>query len=102
MAPEQAAGLVDQIDFLTDVYGLGAVLFQILTDRPPVTGMNSNDVIHKTLEEPLTPPRQLNPSIPRPLEAICLKALTRERSERYPSALELAAEVKRWLGDESV
>jgi serine/threonine protein kinase len=102
MAPEQAAGRVDQFDPRTDIYGLGAVLYHLLTDRAPVTGSSIQEIVQKTLSGPLIPPRQIEPCVPKPLEAICLKALARAREDRYNTALELADEVKRWLADEAV
>ncbi len=100
MAPEQAEGRPDQIDVRTDVYGLGAVLYEILTDRAPFSGDSAQEVVRKVCQEKPPPPRHVAPWVPKSLEAVCLKALSRARDERYGSALELGGEIKSWLADE--
>lgn len=102
MAPEQAAGQLDQVGPASDIYGLGAILFEILTGRPPFVGKDVADVLRKVREEEPPRPRQLVPETPPPLEAICLRALRREPAQRYASASDLAKEVQRWLADEPV
>ncbi len=102
MAPEQASGLIDQIDQLTDVYGLGAVLYEILTGDPPFTGKKTMEILHRVRQEPPRPPRALNPTLDPALQAICLKALSKPREERYASATELAQDVERYLAVEPV
>jgi serine/threonine-protein kinase len=102
MAPEQAAGRTDLLDRRTDVYGLGAILYEILTGQPPFTGGDLTRLLVRVLEEEPTPPRRLNPAAPRPLEAVCLKALAKRPERRYPSAEELGRDVQRWLADEPV
>jgi serine/threonine protein kinase len=102
MAPEQARGRHDQVDERTDVYGLGAILYEILTGRPPFVAAKASEVIRQVYQEAPTPPRQLVDTIAPGLEAVCLKALRKERGERYSSALELAQEVQRHLADEPV
>jgi serine/threonine-protein kinase len=108
MAPEQARGEVDRIDRRTDVFGLGAVLYEILTGRPPYTSAEPDkdqrklDLLCQAHKGAVVPPRRVAPWVPRPLEAVCLKALAKEPEDRYATALELGEEVKRWLAGELV
>ena len=102
MAPEQAIGSHNLVDQRTDVYGLGAILYEILTGRPPFVALDASEIICKICHEPPTPPRRIRPQIDPALEAICLKALSKSRSDRYPAAADLAQEVQRWLADEPV
>jgi len=102
MAPEQAMGRHDLADQRTDVYGLGAILYEILTGRPPFVALSAPEIIIKICHEPPMPPRRILPSIEPALEAICLKALSKSRKDRYPTAADLSKEVQRWLADEPV
>jgi eukaryotic-like serine/threonine-protein kinase len=102
MAPEQAAGRADRIDHRTDVYGLGAVLYELLTGRPPFAGAGVADVLRQVREAEPARPRQVWAGVPRALEAVCLRALAKDPGRRYASAGELAREVQRWLADEPV
>jgi tRNA A-37 threonylcarbamoyl transferase component Bud32 len=102
MAPEQARGRQDRINERTDVYGLGAVLYEILTGEAPFAGPDTQQVLQKVLEEEPARPREVVPAVPRALEAVCLKALAKRPADRYASAAELAADVQRWLADEPV
>ncbi len=102
MAKEQAEGRIDLIDERTDVSGLGAILYEILTGAPPFTGANTHDIIAKAVLGNIVPPRQLVPTTPRPLESVCLKALANQPSGRYASAKAIADELQRWLADEPV
>jgi eukaryotic-like serine/threonine-protein kinase len=102
MSPEQAEGMLDQLGPATDVYGLGATLYALLTGRPPVAGPTAEVVLHKVRKGQIVPPRQVSASVPRPLEAICLKALALDPSARYSSARALAQDVEHWLADEPV
>ena len=95
MAPEQAQGRHDLVDQRTDIYGLGAILYEILTGRPPFVAPKTSEVIRKVCNEAPTPPRQIVPQIAPGLEAVCLKALRKEKAERYATAAELAQEVRR-------
>ncbi len=94
-APEQALhGLADA---RTDVYGLGAVLYSILTGRPPFQGPTAESVLVQLRDADPLPPRQLNPAVPKDLETITLKCLAREPARRYESAGEVAEELSRYL-----
>jgi PAS domain S-box-containing protein len=96
MAPEQAAGRSDLIDRRTDVYGLGAILYEILTGQPPFTGSDTHDVLRRVRQDVPVRPHQLWAGVPPTLETACLRALAKEPAARYASALELAQEVERW------
>jgi serine/threonine-protein kinase len=102
MAPEQAEGRWDRVDRRSDVYGLGAILYEVLAGRPPFEGPDTADVLRKVAEESPERPRQHNPEAPHALEAVCLKALAKRPAGRYATAMELAQEVQRFLADEPV
>ncbi len=102
MAPEQAEGRLDLLDVRTDVYGLGAVLYDVLEGRPPFDGPDTTAVLRRVVHEAPAPPQALAPGVPRALQAVCLKALAKRPAERYAAALALAEDVKRWLADEPV
>ena len=102
MAPEQAQGRHDLVNQRTDVYGLGAILYEILTGRPPFMAPKTAEIIRKVCQEAPTPPRQILAEIEPGLEAVCLKALRKMPDERYSSVSELAQEVQRFLADEPV
>ncbi|MHC5077452.1 MAG: protein kinase domain-containing protein [Planctomycetota bacterium] len=97
MPPEQADGRLDDIDARSDVYTLGATLYEMLTLRPPFTGSHVIEVIQQVmLREPVSP-RKGNPSIDRDLETICLKCLEKDPKRRYPTAKALALDLGRYL-----
>ncbi len=110
MSPEQAAGRIDEIDTLTDVYGLGAILYATLTGYAPHefsndslgAGSQISALLDVIVDRPPPAPRQLNPRINPALEAICLKAISRDRHARYQSAMALAEDLQRWLADEPI
>jgi serine/threonine protein kinase len=102
MAPEQAQGRHDLVNERTDVYGLGAILYEILTGRPPFIAPKTSEIIRKVCQEAPTPPRQILAEVPASLEGVCLKALRKPSAERYTTAAELAQEVQRYLADEPV
>jgi serine/threonine protein kinase/tetratricopeptide (TPR) repeat protein len=102
MAPEQASGRADQVGRRTDVYGLGAILYEILAGRPPFDGDSTQEVLRKVREEAPVPPRQVCRSAPRALQAVALKAMAKAPGDRYATATDLAADVQRWLADEPV
>lgn len=104
MAPEQALGDLDNVDEKTDVFGLGAILFSILTGDAPHQSSTRNsgsdalqDVLKSIAEGDLPNPRDVNPATPRDLEAICLRAMSKQRFTRHGTAKELADDVERWM-----
>jgi len=99
MAPEQAAGRIDLVDERTDVYGLAAILYEILTGSPPFEGKGVTDVLRRVLNESPRSPRDFNPDVPSELDAICLRGLAKDRDQRYASAAELAESVQAWIAD---
>jgi TolB-like protein/Tfp pilus assembly protein PilF/predicted Ser/Thr protein kinase len=102
MAPEQAVGNNSAITGVTDVYGLGAVLYQLLTGQPPFAGGATYETIKLLLDTEPRQPRLLNPKIDRDLSIICLKCLEKDPKRRYSSALALAEDLERWLKHEPI
>src|SRR5216117_1866782 len=102
MAPEQAAGKNTQLTSTTDVYGLGAVLYQLLTGHPPFAGGTTYETVRLVLETEPRQPRLWNPKIDRELSTICLKCLEKDPKRRYSSALALAEDLERWLKHEPI
>jgi TolB-like protein len=102
MAPEQAVGNNAAISSVTDVYGLGAVLYQLLTGQPPFAGGTTYETIKLLLDTEPRQPRQLNPKIDRDLSTICLKCLEKDPKRRYSSALALAEDLEHWLKREPI
>jgi serine/threonine protein kinase len=97
MSPEQASGRRREIGESTDIYALGAILYAMLTGHPPFQAESPVEVILQVLENDPPPPRRLNPSVPRELEAICLKCLEKSAQHRYATAQELVADLERFL-----
>jgi PAS domain S-box-containing protein len=96
MAPEQSSGSLGLIDQRSDVYGLGAMLYEILTGAPPFSGASTDEVLRKVREEEPVPPRSVWPGVPPALEALCLRALSKAPADRPATAGELAQEVQGW------
>ncbi|QDT70768.1 Serine/threonine-protein kinase PknD [Planctomycetes bacterium MalM25] len=97
MAPEQARGEMAGIDERTDVYGLSAVLYELLTTRAPFSGETSNEVMHRVEVQPPAPPSLSHPDTPTQLEAICLRGLAKRKATRFASARDLSEAVRSWL-----
>jgi serine/threonine-protein kinase len=102
MSPEQAAGELGQLGPRSDVYSLGATLYSLLTGQPPFEGDEIGDLLRAVKHGGFRSPRILDPTLDRPLEAICLTAMALRPEDRYPSARALADDLERWLADEPV
>ncbi len=102
MAPEQAGAFGGDLTIAVDVWGLGAVLYELLCGEPPFGGDSVAVVLHKLLEEDPAPPRRLHPEVDRDLETVCLKCLQKPPEQRYANALELALDLERVVRGEPI
>lgn len=102
MSPEQAAGKLDELGPASDVYSLGATLYYLLTNRVPFKQLDTEAILNKVQLGEFEKPREVDPSVPPQLEAICLKAMALNPGNRYSTPNELAADIERWLADEPV
>jgi serine/threonine protein kinase len=102
IAPEVAEGRTRDVDQLSDVYLLGGTLYHILTGKKPRQAMKLQEMLEMARKRPIVPPRKLDATIPRPLEAICMRALAMRKQDRYASAQVLAEDMQRYLAGEPV
>jgi WD40 repeat protein len=102
MAPEQATGAVKEVGPAADIYGLGGILYELLTGRPPFVAESVLETLQQVRTRDPLPPRRLTPSIPRDLETICLTCLEKEPGQRYSSAGALADDLRRFLNGHPV
>jgi len=102
MTPQQAAGRIDLVGVRSDVYSLGATMYEILTGRAPVQGDSVDELLRRAERGEFPRPRDVKPAVRGCLQSICLKALAREPADRYPTAAALAGDIERWLADEPI
>ena len=102
MSPEQAAGETDRLGPATDIYALGATLYHLLTGQPSQQDRDVGRAVERAARAEFVPPRSVNPTVPSPLQSICLKAMSLKPVDRYGTALELTEDIERFLADERV
>jgi eukaryotic-like serine/threonine-protein kinase len=101
-SPEQAAGRNDLMEPASDIYSLGATLYEILTGRRPVEGHSIGTILSDVIQGRFPTPREISPNVPSPLEMVCLKAMAHRPEDRYSSATALADDIERWLAGSPV
>jgi eukaryotic-like serine/threonine-protein kinase len=102
MSPEQASGDLDRLGPRSDVYALGATLYCLLTGRPPFDGEDIGELLRKVQQGEFAAPRQIDPSIDRALESICLNSMALKPEDRYETSRALADDIERWMAEEPV
>lgn len=102
MPPEQGRGDLDELDARSDIYSLGGILYKLLTNQQPIARGKIREVLKNVTEGNIIPPREHDASIAKPLEAVALKSLAKNKDDRYASALDLARDIEAWLADEAV
>jgi hypothetical protein len=102
MSPEQVLGHVERLDGRTDIWSLGATLYELLTERPPFAGETRDELFDQILHRDVKPPRQINDRIPASLERICLKALSKQPADRYSTARDLARDLRQAIQPRSL
>lgn len=102
MPPEQAAGDMEKVDHLSDIYSMGAVLYELATGKCPYQEISANIVLDVIVKEPPVPPRQVNKDLPRALETVILNAMARNKEDRYQSAILMAEDIHKFIEGKSV
>ena len=102
MPPEQGRGDLDELDARSDIYSLGGILYKLLTNQQPIARGKIREVLKNVVEGNIIPPREHDATISKPLEAVCLKALAKNKDDRYARALDLARDIEAWLANEAV